>query len=147
VRVAMSAGLHPLVEYLLQPTLAARGDQSGVPLHDRVLTQGIKHSARRGNIRVLRLLLGAAAGGPASEEAKAALCSLAGSSDLPGMQLLLAEGVPPDGRSSGAAASLHTLMCRSDGNELVSGLSDTCTVAGRLGGQPLACHIALWTSR
>jgi hypothetical protein len=120
-RSALSAaavsGLYPVVEYLLPPTLAALGDQSGMHPIKREVSQAIMDAARGSNVRCLRLLLAAAAGGPASEEANAALCHMAGAlahsdDDLAGLKLLLAEGVPVNGRLLGTTAPLHALMCR-----------------------------------
>jgi hypothetical protein len=108
--LAASAGLYPLLECVLPPTLKALGDQSQVAPNKRQLSLAIGFAARAGNVRCLRLLLGAAAGGPASKEARAALSHTTGIFRLYAMKLLLAEGVPVNGRVLGVTAPLHAFI-------------------------------------
>jgi hypothetical protein len=117
---AAFSGLLPVLECIVQPTLAALGDESRVPPSKRELSRAIQCAARGGNVNCLRLLLGAAAGGPASEEAKAALCSMAGALNQDAMKVLLEAGVPVNGRVQGGNAPLHTLVSRPSNSEQVS---------------------------
>jgi hypothetical protein len=131
---AARAGLYPLLDYVLPSTLAALGDESELPPNKRQLSLAIRYAARAGNVRCLRLLMGAAAGGPASEEAKAALCHMVSSAEghasaLEATKLLLAEGVPVNGHVHmcclgllSITTPLHALMSRSSNQySLVSG--------------------------
>jgi ankyrin repeat protein len=117
--LAANAGLLPVVECLVQPTLAALSDQSGVPPSKRELSQAIQYAARGGHVRCLRVLLHAAAGGPESEEAKAALCAMVGALNQDAIELLLMVDVPVNGRVQGGNGPVHALFSRPSYSEQV----------------------------
>jgi hypothetical protein len=117
--LAANAGLLPVVQYLVQPTLAALGDVSRVPPHQRELSQAIQYAARSGHMRCLRVLLNATMGATASEEAKAALCTMVGDLNEDAIQVLLLMGVPVNGRVQGGNGPVHTLFSRPSNSEEV----------------------------
>jgi hypothetical protein len=118
---AAYAGLHPVVQFLLPHAKATLSYERQLPADKHMLSRATQRASSIGNRQHLRLLM-TAAGGPASEDAKAALCLAMLSMDLAAMEVLLKEErVSVDCVVEGDATALNAFLRTPDKEQQVGG--------------------------